>query len=279
MNKVIIMNERTKNVAIARETLDIIKNKSYLSTTEKQIDLAEALDFSVKNTKHYIDDLPDVEHLAGEEITPSIEVVNEKAFSAAVRLLAAEKTNLALLNFASATNQGGGFLGGSRAQEEDLCRCSGLYACLKSKPMFYNHNNRLEDTFYTHDILYSPSVPFFRNDQNVLIDEVVSLSVITAPAPYVANRPDEDEAYDERLLSTLVHRAKKVLKVAAMHGHRNIILGAWGCGAFGNDPVVVANVFKEALSQMKCFEQVCFAVYDTREETPLYNVFKEICEA
>lgn len=266
------MNERTKNVSIARETLDIIKNKSYLSENGTQVDLAEALDFSIKNTELYTDDLPNADH---QEIPAAIEVVNEKALTVAVRLLAAGKTNLAVLNFASAKSQGGGFLSGARAQEEDLCRCSGLYACLKSKPMFYNRNNLLEDNFYTHEIIYSPNVPFFRNDDNVLVEQVTPLSIITSPAPYAVGKPNNDPAYEEKLLDTLSHRAEKILKVAGAHNHRNLILGAWGCGAFGNDPNMVANVFKNALDQMKCFEYVCFAVYDPREETLLYNIFRD----
>jgi uncharacterized protein (TIGR02452 family) len=49
-----------------------------------------------------------------------------------------------------------------------------------------------------------------------------------------------------------------------------------GCGAFGNFPNLVANVFKEALKNVPIFEHVCFAIYDNKENTPTLSSFKDI---
>jgi uncharacterized protein (TIGR02452 family) len=95
---------------------------------------------------------------------PRIEVSDETTQVAARRLLQDEAVpELVLLNYASARNPGGGFLGGAKAQEEDLCRCSGLYACLITQPEYYEVNRAQASMLYTDHIIYSPRVPFFRD--------------------------------------------------------------------------------------------------------------------
>src|SRR6185312_12808515 len=87
------------------------------------------------------------------------------------------------LNFASAKNPGGGFLGGAKAQEEDLCRCSALYTCQLTQSAYYEVNRATSSMLYTDNIIYSPDVPFFRDDRLQLLDEPFTVSIITAPAP------------------------------------------------------------------------------------------------
>ena len=67
-----------------------------------------------------------------------------------------------------------------------------------------------------------------------------------------------------------------MLQIAAAHRHRRLVLGAWGCGVFGNDPVVVASAFAMALDQARWFEQVVFAVYDRQAARPAYQAFARI---
>jgi uncharacterized protein (TIGR02452 family) len=273
-----VMNARTKNVSIAKETIEILKHKRYTSANDKSVDISQSLDAAVKGTVLYKNgsDLPDTDW---ETLVPVIEVVNETTAQAAVRL--ADQPNLVGLNFASARNPGGGFLAGSLAQEEDLCRCSGLYSCIKSKPIFYNENILSPDTLYTDNIIYSPKVPFFRDEYYFFLETPFELSIITCPAPNISSMKtpkswQEDEELAATLDTVLFRRATKILEVAAAHGHKNIILGAWGCGAFGNDPKQVAKAFKEALTKVPAFEHVCFAVYDTRQPPHLFDTFKEV---
>src|SRR5271157_2522887 len=214
-----LMNKRTKNVSLARETLDIIKQKHY-TVNGKVIDLAASLDAAMQGTVLYKDPIISVH--SDIFLIPTIEVINETTAQAGQRLA---DHNAVALNFASARNQGGGFLGGAQAQEEDLCRCSGLYPCLKSKPMFYNDNIMCDDRYYTDNIIYSPRVPFFRDEKNAFLETPFTLSIITAPAPNMYGM-----TIDEELLHTTIHRrALKVLQVAEAQGHKTIILGAWGC--------------------------------------------------
>jgi uncharacterized protein (TIGR02452 family) len=269
------MNARTKNVSIAKETLQIIKDKQYTNLNGKVIDLSNALDFSISNTIYYPAEyttynIPTTKVSINKN--PIIEVTNETTACAAVRLGLEGKKDIAALNFASARNVGGGFLAGALAQEEDLTRCSGLYACIRSKPMFYNTNILCDNSYYTDGIVYSPQVPFFRNEHNLFLEEPYNLSIISAPAPNVSSMEEVDE---EKLIDTLFYRVKKILNIAVENGHKNIILGAWGCGAFGNDPIIVSEVFMTGLKDLPYFEHVCFAVYDTSPEQIKYNTFKD----
>lgn len=269
---------KNKNTKLAKDTLEIIKNKQYVSRNGEVVDLSSSIDFAIKNTVLYNNQLPDVGYA---KVTPVIEVVNETTSQAAVRLQGLGKTHVVALNFAAARNPGGGFLAGANAQEEDLCRDSALYACIKSKPIFYNENILSEDTLYTDNVIYSPKVPFFRDEYSLLLEKPYELSIISAPAPNVRalevpKDNDFDDDIEHVLYATIMHRAKKVLKIAHLHGHTNIVLGAWGCGAFGNDPGRVSAAFHEALRRVPVFDHVTFAVYDTRTPPHLYETFKEI---
>lgn len=270
-----IMNARTKNVKIARETLDIVKQGHYVSPNGNQVDISQLMATALQGT--VLDKTTPSKKDYSNKIRATIEVTNETTAQAAVRLSTAGKENIVALNFASARNQGGGFLAAALAQEEDLCRCSGLYPCLKTKPVFYNENILRDDTLYTHNMIYTPKVPFFRNEHNLLLEDPFTLSIISAPAPNLTSmsadyRNSEDGEND--IYSTIYNRMEKILQIAEQNGHKNIILGAWGCGAFGNDPEQIALITRDVLVRVPCFEHVCFAVYDTREPPVLFETFQ-----
>ena len=78
-----------------------------------------------------------------------------------------KNTKTAVHNFASATNPGGGVKRGSNAQEECLCRCSGLYVCLSTQTMwdgFYSPHRQAHNPIYNDDIIYTPAVTVFKTD-------------------------------------------------------------------------------------------------------------------
>lgn len=274
-NGVEIMNARSKNVSIAKETQQVIKDKKYTAPSGSVVDISTSLDAALSGTVYYPGDETAILTRDRAPIHSTIEVVNETTAQAAVRLQASGKTNIVALNFASARNQGGGFLAGAIAQEEDLCRASGLYACLKKKPMFYNTNIMCDDSYYTNGIIYSPNVPFFRDEHNLFLEKPFELSIISAPAPNVNGIKQLDQ---NKLIDILSQRIVKILDVAAFHGHKNIILGAWGCGAFGNDPNVVSSLLQAGVLLNPYFEHVTYAVYDTREPFVIYETFKKICK-
>jgi len=265
------MNPKKTNVKIAEETLEILKEGYYLSpSTGKVISIADERDYCVKNAilyDNYVSVLP------ASYSDAKVEVVNETTAQAAQRLLDSGSGKVIALNFANATTPGGGFLYGANAQEEDLARCSALYASIRRQTSYYNNNVRNNDDYYTHDMIYSPDVVFFRDKSLYFLEKPFKLSIITAPAPnlYAIEEPDY-----ERLESIFTYRINKLLNIALYHNYQNIVLGAWGCGAFGNDPNMVASIFKKCIKLNPGFKNICFAVYDTRPGQPVFETFKNI---
>jgi len=167
---------------------------------------------------------------------------------------------VAALNFASAKHPGGGFLNGAEAQEENLARSSALYASLTAPPA-QGLYGKPKSTLYTDNLFYSPSCPVFRDDSTgQLLPEPWLCSFITAAAPNAGAARKSGFSEDE-IVAALEERADRVLGIAAEQRHRALVLGAWGCGVFKNDPAVVANTFSRLLSRkyVGCFTYVTFA--------------------
>ena len=176
----------------------------------------------------------------------------------------------AVLNFASYNNPGGNFINGSKAQEECLCHESYLYNVLKGRIGYYkiNHKNK-NKCLYTDRALYSPNVRFTKECKDVFCD------VITCAAPNKTAAQKYCNVSDEENSEVLKERIEFVLKIAQDNRVDNLILGAYGCGVFGQDPLEVAKIFKEFLSgKYKCFNKVIFAIPNRLEMN--YRCFKRI---
>jgi uncharacterized protein (TIGR02452 family) len=206
-------------------------------------------------------------------------VSNTTTLSAARELVTEEaRTDVAILNFASAKHPGGGFFKGSGAQEESLSRASGLYPCIAQMRNYYNtHRRPGSSCFYTDRMIYSPGVPVFRDDADRLLAEPYQVAVLTAPAVNAgAVRQNEPERVSE-IETAMFQRMEKVLSLAVVHGHRVLVLGAWGCGVFKNDPKAVAAWFDRCLrgTFRNAFDVVVFAVLDTTNELGVLTPFAE----
>jgi uncharacterized protein (TIGR02452 family) len=190
---------------------------------------------------------------------PEIDVTNESTLQAARR-----RPNSAALVFASARNPGGGFLNGAQAQEESIARSSALYPYQLKAGDFYAHHRANDDLTYSDRVIYSPDVPVFRDDRGALLPQPYTVAFLTAAAP---NRGAVERNQPERaqhIPAILRRRAARVLQVAAAHGHQRLILGAWGCGVFANDPIAVSRAFRAAIDENRFFEHVVFAVLGTQ---------------
>jgi uncharacterized protein (TIGR02452 family) len=215
----------------------------------------------------------------GTDRVTAIEVTDESSMVAARRLVVDEGCGrVAVQNFASARNPGGGYIGGARAQEEDLCRVSALYTTLLEAPEYYAAHRADRSPLYSHRVIFSPDVPVFRDHQYRLLDEPYAVSFLTSPAPNAGVVARDRAEEMERLPELLRERAACVLAVAAHHGIRTLVLGAWGCGVFRNDPADVAEVFKDHLSSGGLFEnrfdRVVFAVLDRTPGQPNLAAFR-----
>ncbi|WJV44802.1 TIGR02452 family protein [Streptomyces flavofungini] len=256
--------------AIAQDTVDIVAVGAYTAPDGRRVELAEAVAAARAGTRVYGPDPVDVPPRPPGPTT--VEVTGESSLEAAHRLHGAGEDGVVVLNFASARNPGGGFLNGAQAQEEALCRSSALYACLLEQRGFYDHHRAHRDPFYSDRVIHAPAVPVFRDDRGNLLGDAYATGFLTSPAPNagVVRRTAPERA--DALPGALAARAERVLETAAACGYRRLVLGAWGCGVFQNDPAQVAEAFRVPLGEggrfAGYFDHVVFGVLDrTRGET------------
>ncbi|MBQ6782345.1 MAG: TIGR02452 family protein [Treponema sp.] len=259
------------NIAIFEDTVDLCQKNPRLqeqirASIEKQQFIAEK------------DFLPDGSEKKRFDTPAKILVSKKRTFEAA-KTYTACGDKIAVLNFASSTNPGGGVVHGSRAQEESLCRCSTLYFTLNTDEnwnRFYNPHRINHNPLHNDDILYSPGITVVKTDTDSprRMDESdwYTVDVITCAAPNLHERPsnrynpgDGEERLslsDDELASLHEKRDLRIFDVAVQHKVDVLILGAFGCGAFRNNPQVVAKVMaKLAKKYEKAFRQIEFAVF------------------
>lgn len=180
-----------------------------------------------------------------------------------------------ILNFASFKNPGGGFIVGAKAQEEDLCRVSTLYPVLENfRDDFYKKNlKELNHGLYTSRLMYHPDILFFNGSKQYSVD------VITCAAPNQhAVKKSSGKITPMDINHALIDRIYHLLLAAYDNHAETLILGAFGCGAFGNNVMSVAYIFSIVLNEVfpNCFKRIIFAipVFSKNDNTSLvfYNV-------
>ncbi len=195
-------------------------------------------------------------------------------------------------NFASASNPGGGVTKGSSAQEECLCRCSTLYFCLNTEiPWggFYGPHRAAHDPIHNDDCIYTPSVTVIKTDEAIprIMPEQdwYEVSVITCAAPNLRERPSNQMnsgdgqnavklSYEEQVK---LHEKmlRRILDVAVVAGEEVVILGAFGCGAFENDPQAVATAASNVIADyLHAFETIEFAIYCSPRDEKNFGFFE-----
>ncbi|MCI8981639.1 MAG: TIGR02452 family protein [Hungatella sp.] len=229
-----------------------------------------------------------------KEITPShrpgtceVNMSNKDSFQAAQDMAEhyhIENTrNILVLNFANPVCPGGGVLKGAKAQEEDLCRKSTLYLSLRTEEAraMYEYNQALNDYRSSNYMLLSPNVEIFRDSDGGFLNETMVAGVLTAAAP-IAPFGINDEVRKE-LLEILRTRIQNILHAAAFYNYQYLVLGAWGCGAFGNDAAQVAQLFYEELQNFQRpsgsidsrFRGIVFAVLNPSKGGYNYKYFEK----
>lgn len=247
--------------SIAEQNLRFYEQGFYTAPSGRRVELRALLDAACEGTRVYTPEALEALEVPApaNPRRASVWVSDEDSGTAAQSM--AREGEVALLNFASAKNPGGGFLTGAKAQEEDLARASGLYPCLLRASAYYAANRACGTALYTDHLVYSPRVPFFRSRDGRLLEEPFVASVLTAPAPNRGVLEQRRSRELDAVRDTLARRTGQVLDVAARHGHRDLVLGAWGCGVFRNDPAEVALCWDSALrSREGHFGRVCMAI-------------------
>lgn len=213
----------------------------------------------------------------------SIICENTDSFSASVKLsslagqyyhVRKDPMEVLVLNFANPFNPGGGVRRGAEAQEEDLCRKSSLLLSLESDSAkaYYNYHRQLRSPYSSDAIILSPKVQIIKDANQKLLPSPVTVAVLTCAAPMLQN--GLHNLTQEQYHSLMARRIDGILSVAAHLGYRVLVLGAFGCGAFGNDPNIVSELFRNSLEHYclppfgisRDFQIIDFAVLDNSEQ-------------
>ena len=237
--------------------------------------LKKSIEYSIENQIVYLENEYINPNRSGTFDTRRKVFVSKKRTYEAASAYKGKK--IAVLNFANNHSIGGAPYSAG-AQEESMCRCSTLLPCLEAcEEIFYQphrdaFSRGLLDEYGNSDIIYTPNVTVFKTDESEpkLLDENdwYNVDVITCAAPEVRYGHNRSKLHE-----ILFKRIKRILDVAALNKVEVLILGAFGCGAFGNPPSLVAEIFEETLVHFPIFETVEFAVF-TRDDTTNYDVFK-----
>lgn len=262
---------------IAQETMEITAQGSYeyrgkvVSLEKVQEELEEVLVYSPEKVKEIVSATQE------DLFNADCEVITDNCDSfEAVSKHCCDNDNVLVMNFANAVHPGGGFLSGASAQEESLCRCSTLYASISSQKAreMYEYNSQHSNPLDSDYMLISPNVCVFRDKEYSLLEKPFYTSVLTIPAPNRCGRASK--LAQAELDDAMLDKIRKFLLVASSEGYDVLVLGAWGCGAFGHDAKAVAGYFKEILLCEKFsrfFSKIVFAVYDTTPDQYNFRSF------
>lgn len=260
-----VSRHRAKELGLS--ALHWLRRKAYEGPSGEWIDLTASLDAAIAAKVSISPEATLPTPPTREPLSMDLEFANVSALVAAKRLVTEGERPL-VLNFANGKTPGGGFLSGSLAQEEALCRASGLYLTLEDDPMYKAHALRpLPDS--TEWAILSPNVPVFRRDHGVTEPKPWMMDVLTCAAP-VASRMNAKEAAE-----LLGRRIARVLAIADAYGYTCLVLGAWGCGAFGNNSALCARDFHRELSGPFAgrFGKIVFAITDWAEPRHQLAIF------
>lgn len=277
------MLNRNQRVALAQETLTVLENAAYTNPSNRRVSFSKDFEKAKAESVHYQSD-SFAELFAQRDkflaFSPKIDTIFEVSAESsleALERLSADTEKLFCLNFASAKNPGGGFLSGSQAQEESLARSSALYPCIAQMTQMYDKNRAFKSCFYTDDMIYSPQVPVLRRDEGEFLETPYLVSFLTAPAVNVGAIKNPNL---EDVETAMLERLEKILSLAYVKDYKTLVLGAWGCGVFQNNPNHVAGYFQKQLKTGGMFEgrfeKIVFAVYSPNGNTTNLEPFRKI---
>ena len=277
---------REENLAIFEDTSRMCNGNARLKESIRESVAGQRLILENQKVEEILPSL--AENRDRYEKEAEIIVSKKRSFEAAEQY---RGRKVGVHNFASATNPGGGVTKGSTAQEECLCRCSTLYFCLRTSEMmaaFYGPHRKEQNPLHNDDCILTPGVVVFKTDtaspQTRPEGEWYEVDMLTCAAPNLREKPnnqmnagDGDVAVrisDRDLLTLHEKRLRRILDVAVAAGDEVVILGAFGCGAFQNNPEVVARAAATVIKDyLHSFETIEFAVYCSPRDTRNFEIF------
>lgn len=284
---------RQDNIAVFQDTMRILAQggysvngkKCHLKLTREQME--EAIVFLPEDVKR-IAGAKDFAHVYvlgrcgyGCENADAFAVARRRSESFSFELQEKGAKPYLVLNLANPVTPGGGVVHGARAQEEDLCRKSSLYLSLKSEKAsaYYDYNRSLGTYMGSDAVMIHPHVEIIKDESGALLPDSVVVAVMTCAAPMI--KYGFEGLTWKQYETMLLGRITGMLKVAAYFGYKHLVLGAFGCGAFGNDAKVVSDLFYKALKefdfdgmrQKDMFRRIDFAVLDRTADQYNYKEF------
>lgn len=276
---------------MSRET-----NVEIFEDTQKFYSHNPKLKSSIDTTIKYTQIISETDNILCENtnvFNTEIVITKDRTFKAGQQLLKEGYNSVCVHNFASATNPGGGVVKGSSAQEECLCRCSTLYPTLNTKEcmqkFYYPH--RKQNAIHNGDCIYTPNITVFKSDvtypELMAESDWYNVNVITCAAPNLRDNPNNKWNTDENATKVTltqkelyeIHkfRLQRIIDIAYANNNECLVIGAFGCGAFRNEPSIVARAMKDTLAQNKGkFKKIVLAIYCSPKDTTNYEVFKRI---
>ncbi|KAG0708637.1 hypothetical protein DFH29DRAFT_794953 [Suillus ampliporus] len=277
-------SRRNRLQEIAQSTLDAIENGT-VTIVDVSHDLAAKVNFSNHNTRYYAPDsllstwstcAPPRTLAATKSEVSILEISTLDGARLLFNTLSSRSTSfgrIAILNFASATRPGGGFLNGAQAQEESIARSSTLYPSLMtdSAQRFYRlHTRDRNGGFYHHAMVYTPSVVILKDDTGnwaspFEADVLTSAAVNAGDVRKKIGDDSKPAEIEKRIESIMKERMARILFLFEQQGARNIVLGSFGTGVFQNDVEVVARIWAGLLTMKGAryrhsFHRVVFAI-------------------
>lgn len=247
--------------------------------TEMELKFSQEIRHSVDNTTIIPENSPILQEIRPKGFTPKYIVDNLTSTEAGFRYHNGSTT---ILNFASFKHPGGMFLEGSAAQEEALCHDSILYNVLSDKKLssyYINNRKNTNNALYFNRALFSKDILFLKEEkkkiypiENDSIDYSIYIkqkfNVLTCAAPNYTTAKKKGVSANENS-QVLKSRVQFILSIADYFETKTLILGAWGCGVFGQSAEEVSELFYQELDSGKYhFETVVFSVPDFRNYVP-----------
>ena len=227
--------QRITTAELGRSAVEAARSGCYYSKTGEQVDWSSAVQAACAAKTSIPPEaiLPEHERVFRGETR--VQVANETTLQAAQRLVEKGLRPL-VLNFANGIQPGGGFLSGSKTQEEVLCRSSALYLTLVDDPMYLHHRPRHRPDS-SEWAIYSPDVPVFRKDDGTELDHPWLLSFLTCAAPYAPSigQPEAGDLLQKRIC--------RVLAIARAFGYSAVVFGAWGAALSRMIPTGPRSIF------------------------------------
>lgn len=251
-------------IEVYRKVCRDIKAGSYINGSGEQVSFRKTSKLK-SGTMIYTPETEILEISRPEFAETKIYTENIDSFEKAIQL---GSIGTAVLNMASYRNPGGGVANGSRAQEEELCRRSNLLLSLygvQGNSMLGWNSRDYDYPIPVYGTIYTPYVNIYRAPKTYekldypILTNVISASMVIKPS--LTN----DGRIEKKYVHIIKKKIRSVFRTAILTENTKLVLGAWGCGAYGCPSKHMAELFRIVLDEpefKKSFEEICFAILE-----------------